>query len=138
MADPAFCTIEDLEGYESDILNLAPSSGNFNVELAAARREIEDRLIIGEVLQDLKKLGPDIKPRQLRLPSIFKTLEIIYRNNKKDDESPYAAKQKDYKDDFDATFGNIQHLDLDQNEDGVIQEAEQNSGHSFTRLMRRR
>ncbi len=138
MADPAFCTIEDLQGYESDILNLAPISGHFNVELAAARTEIEDRLIIGGVLEDLKKLGPTIKPRQLRLPSIFKTLEIIYRNNKKDDESPYAAKQKDYKEDFDATFGNIQRLDLDQDEDGIIQEEEQNSGLGMSRRMRRR
>ncbi len=138
MAEPAFCTIEDLQGYEADILNLAPTSGHFNVELAAARREIEDRLIIGQVLDDLDKLGPTVFPRQLRLPSIFKTLEIIYRNNKRDEESPYAGKQQDYEKQFDSVFSAINRLDLDQDEDGIIQENEQNSQISFSRLIRRR
>ena len=137
MADPTFCTIDDLQGYEPDILDLSPN-GNLNVEMAAARKEIEDRLIITGVLLNLDKLGADIQPRQLRLPSIFKTLEMIYRNHKKDDESPYAAKQEDYFNEFNNTFDKITCLDLDQNEDGVIDESEENSAPAFTGLMRRR
>ena len=137
MAEPAFCTIEDLQGYEADITDLS-ASGNLNAEMAAARKEIEDRLITSGVIRDLDKLGPDIKPRQLRTPAIFKTLEMIYTSNTNDDESPYANKADVYGSKFDAAFGAITFLDLDQDEDGSIQESEENSkSMNWGRVIRR-
>ena len=121
-----FCTQEDLEGYEPDILKLA-ETGNFNDVLAAARKEIEDRLITGLIIDNLDKLGDDIQPRQLRTPSIFLTLEMIFRTNTADDESPYAAKEEKYGKKFEAAFSAISVLDLDSDEDGVLEESEQNT-----------
>lgn len=137
MADPTFCTLEDVEAREADILELAPDSGNINVQLSAARTEIQDRLIVSLVLTDLDKLGPDIKPLQLRLPAIYKTLEILYLMNMKDEDSPYGIKYEKYKDLFDAAFTSIKVLDLDQDEDGIIQDDEKNSKRVWTGRMRR-
>lgn len=127
MADATFCTLKDLEGYEPNILDLAGKSGNVNAELAAARKEIEDRLITRLVISNLEKLGPTVKPRQLRTPAIFKTLEILFRTNTLDDESPYAQKKRDYADRFDSAFGQITVLDLDNDKDGTISEGEENT-----------
>lgn len=137
MADPTFCTIEDVQAREPSILELSPDSGNINVQLAAARKEIEDRLIISEVLDNLDKLGADIKPRQLRLPAIYKTLEMVYFMNAKDEESPYFAKYTEYKLLFVDSFSSIRRLDLDQDEDGVLEENEENTHRMWTGRMRR-
>ncbi len=137
MADPTFCTLEDVEAREPNIQQLAPDSGNINVQLAAARKEIEDRLITALILPNLDKLGPDIQPRQLRIPAIYKTLEMIYFINAKDEDSPYFAKYEEYKELFTAAFTSIQVLDLDQDEDGTIQEGEENSKAVWSGRMRR-
>lgn len=137
MAERTFCTIEDLEGYEGDILDLS-EIGHFNKEMTAARKEIEDRLIIGRIIEDLDKLGEDIKPRQLRTPSIFLTLEMIFSAATLDEESPYAAKATYYGNKFEAVYSSISVLDLDSNEDGTIQEGEQNIKPLHSTRMRRR
>ena len=137
MAEPVFCTLEDVQAREPDILDLAPISGHINVQLAAARTEIEDRLLTSLVLLDLDKLGPTIEPPQLRLPSIYKTLEIIYCSNFKDEDSPYFVKYEKYRDLFTAAFTSIKTLDLDSDEDGVLEDNEKNVLKVWTGRMRR-
>ena len=137
MADPTFCTIEDLQGYEPNILDLA-EKGHFNVELAAARLEIQDRLLISRVIENLDMLGANIQPRQLRTPAIFLTLEMIFTTNSNDDESPYTKKANYYGDKFDSVFNNITVLDLDTDGDGTLEDNEQNAVNTnFGRLRRR-
>lgn len=126
MSHRVFCTIKDLEGYEPNILDLAPKSGNLNDIMAAARKEIEDRLITSRIIENLDKLGDNVMPRQLRTPAIFKALEITFRSNALDEDSPYWRKAQDYKNDFDNAFGRITHLDLDSDEDGTLEENEEN------------
>ena len=138
MADPTFCTLADLEAREPDIQKLTPESGNFNLVLAEARKEIEDRLIIDIIIENLDKLGPTIKPRQLRPPAIFLSLAMIYRANFKDDESPYAKKSEDYHADYENILSKIKFLDLDTDEDGILEANEENTRRMFTRTMRRR
>ena len=137
MADPTFCTLQDVQARESEVLDLAPNSGHINVQLAAARQEIEDRLITSQVLFDLDKLGPTIKPRQLRLPAIYKTLEILFFMNAKDDESPYFRKYEQYVSLFNAAFTSIKVLDLDADEDGTLDDDEKNNKRVWTGRMRR-
>lgn len=126
MATRVFCTIEDLERYEPNILDLA-ETGNFNNELEGARKEIEDRLITALIVDNLDKLGDDIQPRQLRTPSIFLTLEMIFTANLNDNESPYQGKRDYYSAKFEASFSSITVLDLDSDEDGTLEEGEQNT-----------
>lgn len=136
MAERTFCTIEDLEGYESTILDLS-ETGNFNNELTAARKEIEDRLIISLIIEDLDKLGENIQPRQLRTPAIFLTLSMIFQTNAIDDESPYQSKADFYGKRFEAVYGDITVLDLDTDEDGVLEDTEENSHEvNYTRMTR--
>jgi hypothetical protein len=137
MADPTFCSIEDLEKREPDIQDLAPDSGNLNDFLAEARKEIEDRLLTSLIVTDLDKLGATVQPRQLRLPAIYKTLSMVYFAAARDEESPYFSKYEEYKSLFDDIFSSIKVLDLDQDEDGTIEENEKNSQRVWTRRMRR-
>lgn len=137
MADPTFCSLEDIKAREPDIMKLAPDSGHFNVQLAAARQEIEDRLITALIIEDTDKLGPTIQPRQLRLPAIYKTLEMIFSTNALDDESPYRSKADDYQARFDASFAQIKYLDLDSDEDGTIEDGEKNIRRVNSRRMTR-
>jgi len=137
MAGATFCTLEDVEAREPNIQDLASDSGNINIELAAARQEIEDTLITSGVLRDLDKLGPDIKPRQFRLPAIFKTLEIIYFANAKDEDSPYFVKYKEYELKYQAAMSAITHFDIDSDEDGVLEDDEQSQQRIWTGRMKR-
>ena len=127
MAEATFCSLKDLERYEPDIQQLADKSGNINKQLGGARLEIEGNLITRLIIVNLEKLGPDIKPRQLRTPAIFKTLEMIFRTNSKDDESPYGKKADDYEIKYEKAMSMITVLDLDSDEDGTISEGEENS-----------
>lgn len=135
--DGTFCTIDDLEAREPDIKKLAPDSGHFNIQLKAARTEIEDRLITALIIEDTDKLGPTIKPRQLRLPAIYKTLEMIFETNSTDDESPYAKKAEDYEQRFTTAFSQIKFLDLDTDEDGVLEDGERNAVRINSRRMKK-
>jgi hypothetical protein len=137
MAAATFCSIDDIKIREPDIMKLAPDSGHFNEQLGAARQEIEDRLITSAVITDLDKLGPDIQPRQLRLPAIYKTLEIIFEFNAKDEESPYRKKADDYRDRFDQAYAQIKFLDLDSDEDGTLEDGEKDAIRMNSRTMRR-
>lgn len=137
MAAATFCSLDDIKIREPDIMRLAPDSGHFNDQLGAARQEIEDRLVTADIIQDLDKLGPLIQPRQLRLPSIYKTLEIIFEFNAKDEESPYRKKADDYRDRFDQAFAQIKFLDLDTDEDGTLEDGERNAVRMNSRRMKR-
>lgn len=128
-AGPTFCTIADLKAKEPNILDLA-EKGHFNDELAAAAADLVDGMILRhgfEVEPKIVVKTQDDSPkgtRQLRLPCVYKTLEIIFRAAARDEESPYFLKADKYEKKAETWLDRIKFLDLDDNEDGTITDQE--------------
>jgi len=138
---PLFSDDQDLQKYEPGITEYLPhTQADFMPQHSAAHDFIFETLVMDKILDTRDGHAQAeiqiFRPEELKLSSIYKTLEIIFGSLSLNGSDRFAEKSMFYRALFEEEFRRTKRaLTIDNNDDGVEQPGEVQFNHA-TRLRR--